>query len=136
MWVKKTTDEMELAKSTAQKRARSQGMMVACFAWLAITFVGPLFGYLGMHTRVISAGDEEYWPRVPVFAVMAVFGSLMIFGIVKKRAVSSFFSLAICPKCGIANAREIGKQCACGAEFVPLCEMKWVEDENTQSLKT
>jgi hypothetical protein len=34
----------------------------------------------------------------------------------------------ICPTCDIAGDGNAGQPCQCGGVFVPLREMKWVED--------
>jgi hypothetical protein len=136
MWVRQTSEDMERAKAFAEKNARSHGLLMAGPVWLLVTFVGPSVRFLLISQGIIVESDKPYWPQVPFYAAGATIVTLIVYRIEKKRDLRKSINDAICPKCDGAREGGIGTKCACGGEFVPLREMKWVEDGNTQSLKT
>ena len=129
MWIERTPEEEAKWRATAEKKARSHGLMVGLLGWggaVILLSAGWVVSFsTGMAVQRNYGGT--FWMRLLVFGLL---GSPIIFiarRVEMRKALRKDFARTICPKCDTAAEGNAEATCQCGGEFVPMSTVKWVE---------
>jgi len=127
MWIKKTPHEFEETLRVQANKPQSSVRWVVYIA-LVIFLMMPVFfnvGRLTWRPGPFVRSMDDVMQRLPVmvflFLLVVLFMQFFKLPIVKKKKV------VICPKCEAAKDDDRDYECPCGARFVDIKSMKWVE---------
>lgn len=134
MWIPKTDEELKVLAKEQEKIARVAGLAGALTIILILIIDAK---YIGVKiekfpiplTQPIFTWSQilKSLPRISIIGL--VFGIFSYFGMMKMRQITTL----ICPKCKKIKACDKVKDCDCGARFVFLDEMKWIEDNEPEN---
>ena len=129
MWIRRTPEEEAQWRASAEKDARSHGLMIGLLGWggaVILLSSGWLVNFsTGMAVQKNYGGT--FWMRLLIFGVL---GSPIMFiacRLESRRAFRKDLARTICPKCDTPAEGNAGRTCQCGGAFVPSSTMKWVE---------
>ena len=129
MWIQRTPEEEAKWRASAEKDARSHGLMIGLLGWgIAVVLVsaGWFVSFSGGMAVQRSYGGS-FWMRLLIFGVIA---SPIIFiarRVESRKALRKDLARTICPKCDTAAEGNAGASCQCGGAFVPASTVRWVE---------
>jgi hypothetical protein len=129
MWIERAPEEEAKWRATAEKTARSHGLMIGLLGWggaVILVSAGWVASFsTGMAVQRNYGGT--FWMRLLIFGVI---GSPIIFiarRVEMRKALRKDLARTICPKCDTAAEGNAGATCQCGGAFVPMSTVKWVE---------
>jgi hypothetical protein len=128
MWVPVTEKErIEKARRIVCIR-----LIIFSCVWLVFSLFTSLFssGAEILRGRPDLVPGDEFLPRFALRLGMGVvvLGLVWIIAGVTKYRVGSSDKTLICPKCGETCDTSPSAKCSCGGKFVPLNEVKWIEE--------
>lgn len=121
MWIQRTPEEEAKWRASAEKDARSHGLMIGLFGW------GIAVILLFARGWGVNFYGGTFWMRLLIFGVI---GSPVIFiarRVESRKALRKDLARTICPKCDTAAEGNAGATCQCGGAFVPASSVRWVE---------
>jgi hypothetical protein len=129
MWVQRTPEEEAQWRATAEKEARSQGLLIGVVGWVGAVILVSTGWFVSFRTGGAApiSHDGTFWTRLPIFAVL---GSPIIFiarRVESRKGLRKDLARTICPKCDTAAENNAGAPCPCGGAFVPASTVRWVE---------
>ena len=128
MWVRKTPEEVARWDDRTRRSARRHGLAFAgavLVVGTVISAAGLRFTRMGVILREVAGG---FWTRLLFAAGIMAPLSYWIYGHEMENELAKAHLATICPTCDVAGDGNAGEPCGCGDVFVPLREMKWVED--------
>jgi len=129
MWVQRTPEEEAQWRTTAEKEARSQGLLIGVLGWVGAVLLVSTGWFVSFRTGGAAPiiHDGTFWTRLPIFAVL---GSPIIFiarRVETRKSLRKDLARTICPKCDTPAENNACAACPCGATFVPASTVRWVE---------
>jgi hypothetical protein len=129
MWIQRTPEEETQWRASAEKDARSHGLMIGLLGWggaVVLLSAGWEVSFSAGIAVQRSYGGT-FWMRLLIFGIV---GSPIIFiarRVESRKALRKDLARTICPKCDTAAEGNTGAICRCGGAFVPASTVKWVE---------
>jgi uncharacterized membrane protein len=129
MWIQRTPEEEAKWRASAEKDARSHGLMIGLLGWAGAVILVSAGWFVSFSTgmAVQRSHSGSFWIRLLIYGVVA---SPIIFiarRVESRKALRKDLARTICPKCDTAAENNAGAACQCGGAFVPASTVRWVE---------
>lgn len=131
MWIKRTEDEVARSIANAKSDAFVHGLIIGGGAWVLMTamIAGGWLVSFSLGIAIQRGGDGDFWQRIPRSALMTLPVAAFAFWYERRKALRKELGRTICLQCDTVGEANVGRQCACGGEFVSRGNVKWIEEQ-------
>lgn len=131
MWVKKT--EQELAKERKDFRPSFIAPITVFISATLVMIISKITGGAKIYFGREPFNLMEFISSLPIILLIATSLTLVVYLlqlILRINFLKEKEKVVICEKCNYKKVNDGNFICDCGARFINITEMKWIEDDN------